>query len=320
MAFDELLGSGPEKVLNDLEKKGTPTKGTQSSEFLEFFSHITSSIARVSTGTKMAMIGDEEIGKTYFCTTMPRPIAGIITDGRFMEIMFYKFRKETGKDDIDTFRNWLQEKEIFLYHALVIGKDNEPDYVKSINEFKKALKLITKHFDEGSFIIDNVSDLRLWLNALVDKEAQFINEKTGMPYRFEWGVANEIVRKMTESVRQKPIHFCVTAHIKPKYTDGGKETAIMLPDWNRNTSGDLDFIMLGNKLQVSSTIAADEKITARNALGPYKRLWRVYKSTKWPEYSHLCGNNGFIQDLTWPSLRADVKKKVGVDIEEVQLK
>ena len=325
--FDELLAEGGEKkIAKRSAKKGAPIRGIHSEEFLKFFGHITKSIARVSTGTKMAVIGDEEIGKTYFCTTMPKPIAAIVTDGRFMEIMFYKYRKEMGLKVVSItqklladFKAWLVEKEIYLNHALVIDKDNQPDYLKSIESFKKTLKVITKHFDSGSFIIDNCSDLRLWLNALVDKEAQFVNETTGMPYRFEWGAANEIVRGMTESVREKRIHFCLTAHTKPKYSAGGKETSIMLPEWNRKTSGDLDFIMIGSKLPISQQVAKASGITAVDGvIGPYRRLWRVYKSTKWPEYTQLCGKNGFLEDMTFPSLRADVKKKVGFDIQEVQ--
>ena len=296
------------------------TTGVHNAEFQAFFAHITESINRVSTGTKMALIGDEEIGKTYFLTTMPRPLAAAITDGRFMEIMFYKYRVSMKLKEIDMsqklmtdFHHWLKEKEIYVYPALVLAKDNSPDYVQSINKFEKALKVVTKHFDEGSFVVDNASDLKLWLNALVNKEAQFVNEKTGMPYRFEWGAANEIVRGMTECVREKRIHFGITAHTKNKYTTKGVETADLIPDWNRKTSGDLDFILLGRKrrgVQVKSI-----KNVARDVEGPYKRMWRVYKATKWPEYTQLCGTDGWIEDLTWPTLRNDVKKKIGFDIE-----
>lgn len=321
-SFDILLeDKGEEKAQQKLKKTGVKTSGVHSAEFQKFFGHITQSINRVSTGTKMALIGEEEIGKTYFLTTMPRPLAAAITDGRFMEIMFYKYRistkmpKDTTMDRklMTDFAEWLKEKEIYIYPALVLGKDKGPDYIASINKFQDALKVVTKHFDEGSFVVDNASDLKLWLNALVSKEAQFVNDITGMPYRFEWGTANEIVRGMTECVREKRIHFGITAHTKAEYTKKGKETNKMIPDWNRKTSGDLDFIMIGRKRRITQQAAV--KGTARDVEGPYQRMWRVYKATKWPEYTQLCGKDGWMEDMTWHSLRNDVKAKIGFDIE-----
>jgi len=45
------------------------------------------------------------------------------------------------------------------------------------------------------------------------------------------------------------------------------------------------------------------------------RMWRVYKATKWPEYTQLCGKDGWLEDMTWQTLRKDVKAKIGFDIE-----
>ena len=319
MSFDDLLKMGGEKeVMKKSVEKGAPVHGIQSEEFLKYFDHVTSSLARVSTGTKMAVVGDEEIGKTHFTITVPKPVTYIITDSRLMEILFAIFRRTVPKPkaNLKNFKEWLTDKEYYVYHAIVMDeKTGQPDYIESVEQFKKVLAVVAKHVNHGTFVIDNTSDLRLWLNALVDKEAQFVNEKTGMPYRFEWGSANEVVRKMTETFRHKKIHFCLTAHTKPKYGAGGKEVPNQTEvDWNRKTSGDLDLIMEGRKIHTTTAV----KNAPRDAVGPYIRAWTVRKATKWPEYTQLCGNAGIMEDMTWPKLRQDIIDKIGFDIEEIQ--
>jgi len=330
MSFEDLLSEGGEQqVIQQAAKKGAPVYGMQSPEFMNFFDHIAKHIGKLYSGTKMAVVGDEEIGKTHFLTTVPRPLVIVITDNRFLEIMFAIFRRahpqHRGKNReflIKEFTVWLKDKEIYVHHAIVRDKvTSRPDYYKSIVQFKEVLTMVAKHVHTGTFAIDNASDLRLWLNALVDKEAQFVNKKTGRPYQFEWGAANEIVRGMTETFREKKMHFVLTAHTKAKYGEGGKivkgKTDV---DWNRTTSGDLDFIMEGRKIYMGVDPDSPQMVQGlpKDAIGAYKRAWFVRKATKWPEYTQLCGNKGIMFDLTWPKLREDVISKIGFDIEEIQ--
>jgi len=326
MSLDELLSpDGEKKVMKKLAKKGAPVHGMQSPEFMAFFNQIADAIARVSVGTKMAVVGDQEVGKTHFLTTVPRPLTIIITDNRFVEIMYAIFRRKVQgarnmkqTKQLEAFGEWLLDKEIYVHHACKISESTQtPDYYDSINQFKDVLKVVAKHVYTGTFAIDNTSDLRLWLNALVDKEARFVNEKTGQPYQFEWGAANEIVRGMTETFREKKMHFVLTAHTKPKYGKGGK----LIPgvtniDWNRTTSGDLDFMMEGRKLY--GGIDPHSPDVAKDDVGIYRRAWFVRKSTKWPEYAGLCGEGGVLYNMTWPTLRTDVLNKTGFDINFIQ--
>lgn len=326
MSLDDLMETGgTEKVMEAAASSGAPLIGMQSPDFLAYFDHVTKQLSKVSTGTKMAVVGEEEVGKTHFITTMPKPITAMCTDSRFMEILFAIMRRankntirgKSGQQVLKLFKEWLIDKEYYIYHAVKIDiGTQQPDYVESVKEFEKVLGIVAKHVDQGSFVIDNTSDLRLWLNALVDKEARFTNETTGMPYRFEWGAANGMVRKMTETFREKKIHFCMTAHTKPKFSTGGKEvkgqTDIV---WNKNTSGDLDLILEGRKLR-SATVTGGAGI--RDDVGPYLRAWNIRKCTKWPDYQHLAGQSGMLLNVTWESLREDVLNKVGFDIEEIQ--
>jgi hypothetical protein len=332
MSFEDLMPDGGEKkVIAKAARAGSPVHGMQSPEFGQFFNQLAEHIGRLYAGTKMAVVGDEEIGKTHFLTTVPRPLTIVITDNRFLEIMFSIFRrahpKLRGKPMkvlIENFEAWLLDKEIYVHHGIVQDEDSSvPDYYASINQFKKVLKVVAKHVHTGTFAIDNTSDIRLWLNELVDKEARFVNEKTGQPYQFEWGAANAIVRGMTETFRQKKMHFVLTAHTKDKYGKGGKvipgKTVV---DWNRTTSGDLDFIMEGRKIYYGLDPDKQQTTpagTVTDAIGAYKRAWFVRKATKWPEYTQLCGNQGIMFDMTWPKLRADVLQKIGFDIAEIQM-
>lgn len=328
MSFDALLDdNAQEKIEQAAKEKGAPIRGFMSEEFSRFFTHATAHIASVSTGTKMAVVGDEEIGKTHFCTTMPPPVTALITDARFILILQTIFRRTLAKPHLYTdqkFDKWLQDKEFYIYNALVLDKNtNRPDYVESIKKIEDALKVVAKHVDRGTFIVDNSSDMRLWLNALVDEEAQFHNPVTGMPYRFEWGSANKIVRGMTETFRAKKMHFCLTAHTKPAWSDKGKEIPNATDiDWNRTTSGDLDLIMEGKKIYTTSAIAkqrgAQLARSEKDKRGPYLRSYSVRKSTRWPEYAHLCGTNGYLYDLTFPKLQQDIITKVGFDIGEIR--
>ena len=327
-SFDALLSdNAQEKIADAASKSGAPIRGMLSEEFTSLFDHVTRQIASVSTGTKMAVVGDEEIGKTHFCTTMPPPITAIVTDLRFMLILQTQFRRTLAKPSLYTdqkFVKWLADKEIYIYNALVLNKETRrPDYVESVKQFETALKVVAKHVDKGTFLVDNSSDMRLWLNALVDEEAQFHNPVTGQPYRFQWGSANKIVRGMTETFRAKRMHFCLTAHTKPVWDKKGKEIANQTDvDWNRTTSGDLDLIMEGRKLYTSEAIAKSrgaQLVSAKsNKIGPYIRPWFVRKSTRWPEYAQLCGTNGYLYDMTFPSLQQDIINKVGFDIGDIR--
>lgn len=328
MGFDILLDKDAQQnIATAAKKSGSPIRGLLSEEFTSMFTHVTRQIASVSTGTKMAVVGDEEIGKTHFCTTMPPPITIIVTDMRFMLILQTQFRRTLAKPSLYTdqkFVKWLKDKEIYIYNAVILNEQtNRPDYVESVKQFEVALKIVAKHVDRGTFIVDNASDMRLWLNALVDEEAQFHNPITGQPYRFQWGSANKIVRGMTETFRAKKMHFCLTAHTKPMWDKKGKEIANATDvDWNRTTSGDLDLIMEGRKIYTSEPIARGRGATLvksdKDKIGPYMRSWFVRKSTRWPEYAQLCGANGYLYDMTFQSLQEDVINKVGFDIGDIR--
>jgi len=328
MSFDVLLNDDAQQNIAAAAKKtGSPMRGLLSEEFTSMFNHVTSQIASVSTGTKMAVVGHQEIGKTHFCTTMPRPITIIVTDMRFMMILQTQFYRTLAKPSLysdQKFEKWLEDKEIYIYNAMILNKEtNRPDYVESVKQFEVALKIVAKHVNKGTFIVDNTSDMRLWLNALVDEEAQFHNPTTGMPYRFQWGSANKIVRGMTETFRAKKMHFCLTAHTKPMWDKKGKEIANQTDvDWNRTTDGDLDLIMEGRKIYTSEPMAKARGAALvrsdKDKIGPYMRSWFVRKSTRWPEYAQLCGTNGYLYDMTFQTLREDIISKVGFDIGDIR--
>lgn len=328
MAFDMLMKEGSQKKIEkETAAHGTPIRGFLAEEFTQLFNHVTKFIASVSTGTKMAVVGDQEIGKTHFCTTLPPPITAIVTDSRFVMILQTIFRRTLAKPSLYTdqkFAKWLQDKEIYIYNAMILNEStNRPDYVASVKKFEDALKVVAKHVDRGTFVVDNTSDMRLWLNALVDEEAQFHNPVTGQPYRFQWGSANKIVRGMTETFRAKKMHFCLTAHTKPMWDKKGKEIANQTDvDWNRTTDGDLDLIMEGRKIQTAEAVAKQRGAklvsSVRDKIGPYIRSWFVRKSTRWPEYAQLCGSNGYLYDMTFQSLQQDIIDKVGFDIGDIR--
>jgi len=108
---------------------------------------------KVIDGLKVAVYGQEGVGKTYFGFTFPKPIYIVDIDGHSRQIL-EKYIEIT-KDDITD--------DVYIYEVPITTDDGTKDLDEILKNIQNAIKLIKQELlksdRQGTVIIDTASEL-----------------------------------------------------------------------------------------------------------------------------------------------------------------
>ena len=121
------------------------------------------------SGIKVLVWGPPETGKTHFALTAPEPIHVIDTEFGTYPLLCK-----------EPFKN----KDIRVFEAAQLNVESaEIDPVKSIEAVEEAISFL-KDINEGTVVIDSVTDIWQWLGAWLEVTAS-VRTASGRPYQFE---------------------------------------------------------------------------------------------------------------------------------------
>jgi len=231
---------------------------------------------RIKHGIKVGIAGEPETGKSYFAMTFPEPVYIIDTEFAAAKLAQQHF----------------PDKDIRIFEAKVIDPaTDQPDPIKSLDEVEKAI-ISLKDVNEGTIVVDTVTDYWRWIGAFVEKRATR-HTKSGQPFRFEWATGNERYRYFIYRLLSKPVHVVLTSHMRPIYTASGEETKAKEPRWMGGTPHWCDVVILTKKEFVG---------------GMWKYWGTISKCRFMRAYSET------IEDITFDKLVKVLKDKLGVKI------
>lgn len=198
-------------------------------------------------GVKILMHGETNSGKTRF----------VLSSLKFKRINGTLFLIDPEMRAAKLAGKYLTAEEwerMSLYECVSFDKDTlDPNFYETMKSFQEALSLLGTRVKKGDVVaIDTMTSVKTWTHALVAKEATFVDQKTGKPYRFEWGIAGEAIETLMVQMQAVKAHVILTARSKEKYYDeddattGGKKgtpTGALIPNTSKEVPFWMDFII-----------------------------------------------------------------------------
>jgi len=227
---------------------------------------------------KVSGWGEIESGKSYFAQTFPEPIYIIDTELAAASLAFEHF----------------PDKDIRIMEVKIVDPDtDEPRPLECLKEMEAAIRSL-KNVNEGTVVIDTITDFWSWMHVWVESTAEIRYKKTGKAMRVEWGKANERYKYFVmRLIAKKSLNVVLLGQDKKKYSSKGDETGTTEPRWMWNTPN-WSYVNI-HFFKVKTEIPMEYKATLTKC-----RWNRAYNKT--------------VDDLTYDKLlkilRVDLKVKV----------
>jgi len=136
-----------------------------------------------------------------------------------------------------------KSKDIRVFEAAQLDLNTaEVDPVKSLEAVEEAVGLL-KEINEGTIVIDSVTDIWQWIGAWLEGVAT-ARTQSGRPYQFEWGKANLRYRRLILRLMAKPnVHVILTGQPRPLYDEQGRRLPMDEPRVQRQTEHMVDVVL-----------------------------------------------------------------------------
>lgn len=231
----------------------------------------------IRRGLKIGIYGEPETGKSFFGDTcLPKPVYVIDSELAAVKLAKQHFPQE----------------DIRICEVKVISEETmQPDPIKSMYELENAIVALAK-VEQGSIVIDNVTDYWGYLNAWIESTA-IRRTKSGQPLRFEWGRANERYRYFIMRLLTMPLTVVLIAQSKHAFSSKGKELSVTVPRWQKQTGYWVDIIL-------NTTKTFTQGAWSYKAIIEKCRFQRAFNKT--------------ITDCTYPKLVRALKEDLKVSV------
>jgi len=183
--------------------------------------------------------------------------------------------------------------------------DDQPfaiDPVKSLDKLEDATNAL-KEVQEGTIVIDSVSDVWAWLGNWLDYIAKKnVSKGSGKEYmmRTEWQKANAKYRWLMMRLLSRPCNVVLTSRSGPVYDSSGNVTMQTKPKAQQETAYYVDIVAKMEKKDIQDIDPKTGKIT-----GVRNSRVAVIEKCRFADVGRL-----EIQDMTYDKLENALKGKV----------
>ena len=238
----------------------------------------------ITRGLKVALAGDEDVGKSYTALSFPPPIYVINTEPLGIIRIVHHF---PGKD-------------INIFDAFVIDPNtDQPDPIASIDAIDEAIRAL-RDLKEGTIVLDSATHLWQWVQSWLN-EQQVKRTKSGTILQFEYAIAFDKYRAMVLRLLARPTHFVMTSQMRDVYDARGQSTGGREPRWFGETPHQVDCWWLMEK--------------ATTVLGQNQPSVIKYRATLQRERWQRMRKVYTVEDLTYEKIIKTLNEGLGIPLE-----
>ncbi len=254
--------------------------------------------AQQRNGVKILLWGEFGSGKTYTALSFKQPVYVISTEFGVTSLGHHF----EGKDIrvLECSVPYTEKPEMASGEI-----DDQPfaiDPVKSLDKLEDATNAL-KDVQEGTIVIDSVSDVWAWLGNWLDYIAKKnVSKGSGKEYmmRTEWQKANAKYRWLMMRLLSRPCNVVLTSRSGPVYDASGNITAMTKPKAQQETAYYVDIVAKMEKKEIQDIDPKTGKIT-----GSRPSRVAVIEKCRFADVGRL-----EIQDMTYDKLENALKGKV----------
>ena len=182
---------------------------------------------------KMAVHGQQKVGKTRFSLTGPGPVYVIATEPGLRPLI-----------------RLFPDKEIYFVDVYEVDSEGlfEVEPTKTLEKIDAAVQFIRAKCKEdpksvGTVVVDSVTDIWKWVQEWMKTQILKIDKTARVRQQWDWGYANSKYQNIIMQLVSLPCHVILTAQDKEQYSGPGEPSGVYTPRWMGQTPYWVDIIV-----------------------------------------------------------------------------